>query len=53
MVHEVDAPSGSRALQIRKGMIARPTGQPDKYLVFERVDDAIGHPSAILSKGAQ
>ena len=46
MVHEVDARDGQHALTIRKGLIARPLPQPGKFLVFERVEDAIGHPTA-------
>lgn len=49
MVHEVDARSGFHALQIRKGLIARQTAQPGKFYVFERVEDAIGHPSTVRS----
>lgn len=46
MVHEVDARSGFHALTIRQGLIARAAPQPGKFLVFERVEDAIGHPTA-------
>jgi hypothetical protein len=45
MVYKVDARDGCHALKIRKGLIARPLRQPGKFLVFERVEDAIGHPS--------
>lgn len=45
MIYEVDARDGSHALAKRNGMIARPLPQPGKYLVFENVEDAIGHPT--------
>lgn len=46
MIYEVDAHTGAQALRIRPGLIARRLPQPGKYLVFESVADAIGHPTA-------
>jgi hypothetical protein len=45
-VYTVKALSGSEALRKQPGMIAR-YAKPGEFLVFERIDDATGHPSRI------
>jgi hypothetical protein len=53
-IREVTARTGSDALRATGGMIARQQpgtmrGGEVRFWVFERVSDALGHPSAVRS----